>query len=117
MAAPRPAPGWEAEIGQRQRAIQQAYLEQAELLSEGSDPADRQLARDIKRFVAEMPVAATRRQVLAVELRDVTDARHSKELQRRIIMPASPESLEKAPSGRMDRTDAVTPANRPMRRR
>jgi type IV secretion system T-DNA border endonuclease VirD2 len=33
--------------------------------------ADRQLARDIRRFVADMPVALTRRQMMVVELRHV----------------------------------------------
>ena len=116
-AAPRPAPGWEAEIGQRQRAIQQAYLERAELLSEGSDPADRQLARDIKRFVAEMPVAITRRQAVAAELRDVIDERHSEEQRRRKFIPPSPGSLGEAPLDRTVRPEAESVTNRPTRRR
>jgi hypothetical protein len=37
------------------------------------DADDRQLARDVERFVAEMPVALTRRQALAVELRRVLE--------------------------------------------
>ena len=116
-AAPRPARGWEAEIGQRQRAIRKAYLERAELLSEGSDPADRQLARDIKRFVAEMPVAVTRRQALAAELRDITDERHSKELQRRITFAPSPANLAKSSSGKTDGPEPGAMTNRPTRRR
>ncbi len=116
-ATPRPAFGWEAEIGQRQRAIQQAYLDRAELLSAGNDPADRQLAKDIKRFVAEMPVAATRRQALAAELRGITDERHSEEQQRRTTVPPSPESLAEAPSGRADRPEAEGVTKRPTRRR
>lgn len=116
-AAPRPAPGWEAEIEQRQRAIQKAYLKRAELLSEGNDPADRQLARDIKRFVAEMPVAVTRRKALAAELRDTTAERHNEELQRRTTLPPSPENLAALPSGRTDGLEAGTATTRPTRRR
>ena len=116
-AAPRPAHGWEAEIGQRQRAIQQAYLERAELLSEGNDPADRQLARDIKRFVAEMPVASTRRQALAAELRDIIAKRHSMETQRRVSVPLSSESLGKAPSAGTERPEVGSEVGRPTRRR
>lgn len=116
-AAPRPAYGWEDEIGQRQRAIQQAYLERAELLSAGNDPADRQLARDIKRFVAEMPVAATRRQALAVELRDVTDKQHNQKLQKRTAIRLSPEGLRKAPSSKTDRPKIENLENHPVRRR
>ncbi len=116
-AAPRPAHSWEAEIGQRQRAIQQAYLERAELLSEGNDPADRQLAEDTKRFVAEMPVSVTRRQALTAELRDVTDERHSREQQRRTTMQPSPENLEEAPSTKNDVPGVAGVTNRPTRRR
>jgi len=116
-ATPRPAFGWEAEIEHRQRAIQQAYLDRAELLSAGNDPADRQLAKDIRRFVAEMPVAATRRQALAAELRGITDERHKEEQQRRAPVPPSSESLVGKPSGEANGPEIEGVTKRPTRRR
>jgi len=76
---PRPAYKWETEIQRRQEGIQQAYLEHAAVLVSSDDPADKTLAKDIKRFVAELPVALTRRQTLAAELRTVTEQRHGVE--------------------------------------
>jgi type IV secretion system T-DNA border endonuclease VirD2 len=63
---------WSREIQVRQESIRRAYLGHADVLAQG-DTADRQLARDIKRFVADMPVPLTRRQVMAVELRRVLE--------------------------------------------
>ena len=67
-----PVPAWSRRIQARQTAIQRAYLSHAEVLDRG-DPAERELARDIRRFVAEMPVSLTRRQAMAVELRQVLE--------------------------------------------
>ncbi len=114
---PRPAYNWEAEIGQRQRAIQQAYLDRAELLSEGNDPADRQLAKDIKRFVAEMPIAVTRRQALAIELRGVTDERHKKEQERRAPASQPSEMVARMRSVEIDKVEIEDVTKRPTRRR
>ncbi len=61
-------------IQRRQEAIREAYSEHAAVLSNGS-PEDKRLARDIQRFVAEMPVPLTRTQRLATELRHVLDQR------------------------------------------
>lgn len=61
---------WSRDIQARQDSIRRAYIGHAEELAKG-DAADRRLASDIKRFVAEMPVPLTRRQALAVELRQV----------------------------------------------
>lgn len=60
-------PAWSRRIQARQEAIRRAYLGHAETLEQG-DAAERELARDIRRFVAEMPVPLTRRQAMAVEL-------------------------------------------------
>lgn len=72
--APKPPQprDWSRDIQVRQDSIRRAYLGHAEQLDKG-DTADRQLARDIKRFVADMPVALTRHQAMAVELRRVLD--------------------------------------------
>jgi type IV secretion system T-DNA border endonuclease VirD2 len=63
---------WSQEIQARQESIRRAYLGHADVLAQG-DTADRQLARDIKRFVADMPVSLTRRQAMTVELRRVLE--------------------------------------------
>lgn len=70
--APQPPPlhDWSRDIQARQDAIRQAYLAHADALGQGG-ANDRQLARDIRRFVADMPVPLTRRQAMAVELRQV----------------------------------------------
>lgn len=67
-------------IQKRQESIRDAYLEHAATLANG-DQEDKRLARDIQRFVAELPVPLTRRQRLAVELRYV--------LKQRPAMPAA----------------------------
>jgi type IV secretion system T-DNA border endonuclease VirD2 len=115
--APRPAYGWETEIRQRQRAIQQAYLDRAELLNTGDDPADKQLARDIKRFVAEMPIATTRRAALASELREVSNERHEHERLRRTPNQPSQENLTETPSTKIDGPEIEDRDKRPTRRR
>jgi hypothetical protein len=63
---------WEHRIQARQEAIRTAYLDHAALLASG-DAEDQRLARDIQRFVVELPVPLTRRQAIAVELRRVLD--------------------------------------------
>jgi type IV secretion system T-DNA border endonuclease VirD2 len=62
----------ERDIQARQESIRWGYLGHAEMLARG-DAADRQLARDIQPFVADMPVPLTRRQAMAVELRRVLE--------------------------------------------
>ena len=80
--ARRPTPAqprdWSRDIQARQESIRRAYLVHADELARG-DPADRQLARDIRRFVADMPVPLTRRQAMAVELRGVLDRRQGRQ--------------------------------------
>jgi len=55
-----------------------AYAAHAAELDKGDD-ADRQLAGDIRRFVAGMPTARTRRQELQAELASVLAVRHAEE--------------------------------------
>lgn len=69
-----PARDWQRDVQARQEAIRAAYLGHAATLAEG-DADDRRLARNIQRFVADMPVPLNRRQALAVELRRVLDQR------------------------------------------
>jgi type IV secretion system T-DNA border endonuclease VirD2 len=65
-------PEWNRTISARQAKIRYAYLAHtAELATGNAD--ERRLARDVERFVAEMPVALTRRQALAVEMRRVLE--------------------------------------------
>lgn len=61
-------------IQDRQETIRAVYLEHAASLANG-DPEDRRLARDIQRFVSELPVPLTRRQRLTTELRHVLERR------------------------------------------
>ncbi len=74
-APPAERPEWNRTISARQPKIRDAYLAHAVELATG-DADDRRLARDVERFVAEMPVALTRRQALAVELRRVLERQH-----------------------------------------
>lgn len=71
-APPAERPEWNRTTSARQAKIRDAYLAHAAELKTG-DADDRRLARDVERFVAEMPVALTRRQALAVELRRVLE--------------------------------------------
>lgn len=71
-APPAEWPEWNRTIGARQAKIRDAYIAHAVELATG-DADDRRLGRDVERFVAEMPVALTRRQALAVELRQVLE--------------------------------------------
>ena len=60
------------------------------------DAADQKLARDIRRFVADMPVPLTRRQALAVELRQVLEQRSGREA------PASPPAAQQPEAARRE---------------
>lgn len=65
---------WSRDIQARQDSIRRSYLGHAGELATG-DNNDRQLARDIQRFVENMPVPLTRRQAIAIELRHVLERR------------------------------------------
>ena len=69
---------WEERIERRWENVLAAYAAHAAELDGGTD-ADRQLARDIRRFVDDMPVARTRRQDLRAELEAVLAQRRAAE--------------------------------------
>jgi type IV secretory pathway VirD2 relaxase len=109
---PKPAQPrvWSRDIQARQDSIRRAYLGHADALDHG-DVADRQLARDIRRFVADMPVPLTRRQALAVELRQVLDRRQ----ERAVPSPALPPSPAREGLHRASLTREPQPPKRPRR--
>ena len=111
--APKPPQprDWSRDIQARQESIRRAYLEHADTLAQG-DGADRQLARDIKRFVADMPVPLTRRQGMAVELRRVLDQHVGRG------SPLPPMGAEKAGEGlhRASPSPAPEPTREPTPR-
>jgi hypothetical protein len=72
---------WEERIECRRENVLAAYSAHAAELDGGTE-ADRQLARDIRRFVDDMPVARTRRQDLRAELEAVLAQRRAAEAQR-----------------------------------
>ena len=75
QTSPPQSQAWNRDILTRQNSIRTAYLRHAADLAEG-DVDDRRLATDIRRFVENMPVPLTRRQVLTVELRHVLERHH-----------------------------------------
>ncbi|BAU94180.1 MULTISPECIES: relaxase/mobilization nuclease domain-containing protein [Hyphomicrobiales] len=83
---------WSRDIQNRQESIRRAYLSHADILIRG-DAADRQLARDIRRYVADMPVPLTRRQAMTLELRRVLDQRHDQEAR---PVPSAPTKIPNA---------------------
>lgn len=91
---------WQRDIQARQEAIRKAYLEHASELTRG-DAADRRLARDIERFVADMPVPLTRREVLAVKLRRV--------LEQRTDPVAAPVGVASTPTADLHRANPLGP--------
>lgn len=107
---------WHRDIQARQESIRRAYLEHAAELTQG-DAADRHLARDIERFVADMPVPLTRRQALAVELRRVLEQCSGQ------VMPPIEQPVSSSPdlhrANRQQGPEAPTPrpGHEPSRRR
>ena len=81
---------WEARIARRRANVLAAYAAHAAELDGGTD-ADRQLARDIRRFVDDMPVARTRRQDLQAELEAVLAQRRTTEMARQSPLIAEPQ--------------------------
>lgn len=68
---------WSQAIELRQLSVRQSYLGHAKQLAKG-DAADRLLARDIKRFVDEMPVSLARRQAVGRELQPLREQRSAR---------------------------------------
>jgi len=99
---------WSRDIQARQDSIRRAYLGHADELAQG-DAADRRLAQDIRRFVADMPVPLTRRQALATELRHVLDQRPGR------VAPSPSGSAPAAPEG-LHRANPTRDEPKPRRR-
>jgi hypothetical protein len=64
-----PLSPWEARSLDRQRRTRALYLLQAKVMAASSDPEDRDLARRVEAFVADMPTPDSQRLALARELR------------------------------------------------
>jgi type IV secretion system T-DNA border endonuclease VirD2 len=92
---PPPKPhDWSRDIQARQENIRRAYLGHADELIKG-DAFDRQLASDIRCFVADMPVPLTRRQAMTVELRRVLEQQPGRETPP--LAPVTTSRLEEIP--------------------
>jgi type IV secretory pathway VirD2 relaxase len=61
---------WEAKTRERQTAIRDSYRRQAGDLERSGDPADNELAKQLRRFAAEMTALETKRDQLRRELID-----------------------------------------------
>nr|WP_316629471.1 relaxase/mobilization nuclease domain-containing protein [uncultured Brevundimonas sp.] len=64
--APEP---WERRLLERQAKVREAYVAQARILEQSSDPADRALGMKVEAFVRAMPQPDSQRMALARELR------------------------------------------------
>jgi type IV secretion system T-DNA border endonuclease VirD2 len=115
-APPAERPEWNRTISARLAKIRDAYLAHAAELAAG-DADDRRLARDVERFVAEMPVALTRRQALAVELRRVLEQENGA-TGTKVDGPAKGEEvLHGARLSGPEQPKLYLPPNEPKRRR
>ncbi|MFK4531992.1 type IV secretory pathway VirD2 relaxase [Bradyrhizobium ottawaense] len=66
---------WEEQIKSRQDAIRQRYLDHAAELQRSGAAGDHDLARQIQRFVNDMPAVGTRRHALMNELSELASSR------------------------------------------
>ena len=66
---------WETAIVERQKAVREAYLEEAASLQRATDGQSRVLARELKSFVGKMPRVATRRNEWVQIAREAQNAR------------------------------------------
>lgn len=101
-------PRWERTVQHRQQNIRDAYLAHAGVLDDG-DKEDQRLAKDIRSFVAGMPVPLNRRQAITTELRHARDLHQG-------IMPSQPAEkpadLAIQPGPARERTVAQPPSPR-----
>nr|WP_281418490.1 relaxase/mobilization nuclease domain-containing protein [Azospirillum soli] len=95
---------WSRDLQARYDSVRRAYLNHAEALDR-RDTADRRLARDIRRFVADMPVPLTRRQALAAALRNAQNGEPGRDA-------PSPSSLVQVQALDLPR---ASPSQRPHR--
>jgi hypothetical protein len=63
----RSARPWEAKTRERQADVREAYRQQAEELRRSQNAADRELAKQVAQFVADMPEVETKRDYLLKE--------------------------------------------------
>jgi type IV secretory pathway VirD2 relaxase len=66
---------WDEQIKSRQDAIRRRYLDYAAELQRSGVAADHELARQIRRFVKDMPAVETRRHALKNELSELANSR------------------------------------------
>ncbi|UPU01424.1 relaxase/mobilization nuclease domain-containing protein (plasmid) [Bradyrhizobium barranii subsp. apii] len=66
---------WDEQIKSRQDAIRRRYLDVAAELQRSEAPADHELARQVRKFVDDMPTVETRRDALRSELSDLANTR------------------------------------------
>src|SRR4029077_15733966 len=66
---------WDEQIKSRQDAIRRRYLDYAAELQRSGVAADHELARQIRRFVKDMPAVGTRRHALKNELSELANSR------------------------------------------
>src|SRR4051794_39951704 len=66
---------WDEQIKSRQDAIRRRYLDYAAELQGSGVPADRELARQVRQFVDDMPAVETRRHGLKSELSELASSR------------------------------------------
>lgn len=78
---------WERAVQHRQQGIRDAYLSHAATLAEGNKE-DQRLARDVRAFVAGMPVSLNRRQVMTTTLRAIRE----QQSERAKIAPSNPSN-------------------------
>ena len=85
-------PAWSRALQVRQESIRNAYAYHADVLAKG-DQADRQLSTEVRRFVAEMPVQLTRRQLMAVRQRYALEQQSGKR-----VAPCPAKSTPSSPT-------------------
>ena len=66
---------WDEQIKSRQDVIRRRYLDYAAELQRSEAPVDRELARQVRQFVKDMPAVETRRHALKNELAELANSR------------------------------------------
>ena len=95
---------WETKIQARQHSYKMAYLSYADELDRGDEDA-RRVARDLRKFVADMPMPLPRRKELEVHMRRVRDQKHGPS-HPTSFSPQEPHRERDVPVYRQDGTDA-----------
>ncbi len=100
-AKPSKVSTWDSTIQHRQQSIRNAYLAHADTL-EGGSKEDQRLARDVRAFVAEMPVPLNRRQLMSTTLQSIRNLETERE------EPASPSVASRTEGGQAGRDQPHT---------